>query len=164
MANILSLRVKFIFLNNFNGMYVSVVGGENCSREIYEMAVEVGRRIAEMGAVLVTGGRGGVMEAVCRGAKEKGGVTIGILPGNDRREGNKYLDYVILTGMGYARNVLVVMNGDIVIAIDGKYGTLSEIALALQHGKPVYGLKSWDVGIKNFESVDELFEEIKEII
>ncbi|MBC7081338.1 MAG: TIGR00725 family protein [Thermoplasmatales archaeon] len=144
-------------------MYVSVVGGENCEEEIYEMAREVGRRLAENGAVIVTGGRGGIMEAVCRGAKEKGGVTIGILPGKDKSEANRYLDYVILTGMGYARNVLVVMNGDIVIAIDGRYGTLSEIAIAMQLGKRVYGLKTWDVGIKNFDSVDELFEEIEKL-
>ncbi len=145
-------------------MYVSVIGGEHCSREIYELAMEVGRRIAEMGAVLITGGRGGVMEAACRGAKEKGGVTIGILPSASRDEGNKYLDYAIVTGIGYARNVLVVLNGDIIIAIDGHYGTLSEIAFALEFGKPVYGLLSWEVGIKNFNNVDELFEEIRKDI
>ena len=145
-------------------MYISVIGGEHCSREIYDMAMEVGRRIAEMGAVLVTGGRGGVMEAACRGAKEKGGVTIGILPSSSREEGNKYLDYAIVTGIGYARNVLVVLNGDIIIAIDGHYGTLSEIAFALEFAKPVYGLLSWEVGIKNFNNVDELFEEIKKDI
>ncbi|HDN95494.1 MAG: TIGR00725 family protein [Thermoplasmata archaeon] len=142
-------------------MYVSVIGGEHCSKEIYEMAREVGRKIAEMGAVLITGGRGGVMEAASRGAKEKGGTTIGILPSDSRQEGNKYLDYAIVTGIGYARNVLVVLNGDIIIAIDGHYGTLSEIAFALEFGKPVYGLMSWEVGIKNFNNVDELFEEIK---
>ena len=142
-------------------MYVSVIGGEHCSKEIYEMAKEVGRKVAEMGAILITGGRGGVMEAACKGAKEKGGVTVGILPGSSRHEGNKYLDYVIVTGIGYARNVLVVLNGDIVIAINGHYGTLSEIAFALEFGKPVYGLLSWEVGIKNFNNVDELFEEIR---
>ncbi len=142
-------------------MYISVIGGEHCSKEIYEMAREVGRRIAEMGAVLITGGRGGVMEAASKGAKEKGGTTIGILPSDSRQEGNKYLDYAIVTGIGYARNVLVVLNGDIIIAIDGHYGTLSEIAFALEFGKPVYGLMSWEVGIKNFNNVDELFEEIK---
>ena len=142
-------------------MYVSVIGGEHCSKEIYEMAREVGRKIAEMGAVLITGGRGGVMEAASRGAKEKGGTTIGILPSDSRQEGNKYLDYAIVTGIGYARNVLVVLNGDIIIASEGHYGTLSEIAFALEFGKPVYGLMSWEVGIKNFNNVDELFEEIK---
>ncbi|HEC76504.1 MAG TPA: TIGR00725 family protein [Thermoplasmatales archaeon] len=145
-------------------MYVSVIGGEQCSKEIYELAMEVGRRIAEMKAILITGGRGGVMEAVCRGAKEKNGITIGILPSNDRKEGNKFLDYAIVTGIGYARNILVVLNGDIVIAIDGHYGTLSEISFALEYGKPVYGLLSWEIGIKNFNNVEELFEEIEKDI
>ncbi|KAA0002373.1 MAG: TIGR00725 family protein [Thermoplasmata archaeon] len=145
-------------------MYISVVGGEQCSKEIYDMAVEAGRRIAKLGAVLVTGGRKGVMEAASKGAKMEGGVTIGILPSMDRQEGNEYIDYKIVTGLGYARNILVVLNGDIVIAIDGHYGTLSEIAFALEYGKPVLGLRSWNVGIKNFNNVDELFEEVERLI
>ena len=145
-------------------MYISVVGGEQCSKEIYDMAVEAGRRIAKLGAVLVTGGRKGVMEATSKGAKMEGGVTIGILPSMDRQEGNEYIDYKIVTGLGYARNILVVLNGDIVIAIDGHYGTLSEIAFALEYGKPVLGLRSWNVGIKNFNNVDELFEEVERLI
>ena len=144
--------------------YISVVGGEQCSKEIYDMAVEAGRRIAKLGAVLVTGGRKGVMEAASKGAKMEGGVTIGILPSMDRQEGNEYIDYKIVTGLGYARNILVVLNGDIVIAIDGHYGTLSEIAFALEYGKPVLGLRSWNVGIKNFNNVDELFEEVERLI
>ena len=125
------------------------------------MAIEVGRRIARLGAILVTGGRGGVMEAASKGAKMENGVTIGILPSNDRQEGNDYLDYKIVTGLGYARNILVVLNGDAIIAIDGHYGTLSEIAYAVEYGKPVYGLMSWDVGIENFNSIDDLFKEIE---
>ena len=154
----------FYLIKYCNSMYISVVGGEHCSKEIYEMAVEVGKRIAKMGAILITGGRGGVMEAVCKGAKEKNGIAIGILPSIDRKEANKYLDCAIVTGLGYARNALVVLNGDVVIAIDGQYGTLSEIALALEYGKPVYGLMTWNVGIKNFNSVDELFKEIEKDI
>jgi len=145
-------------------MYISVIGGEQCSEEIYNMAIEVGRRIAKLGAVLVTGGRKGVMEAASKGAKMENGVTIGILPSADRQEGNEYLDYKIVTGLGYARNVLVVLNGDIVIAIDGHYGTLSEIAFALEYGKTVLGLRSWNVGIKNFNNVDELFEEVESLV
>ncbi|KAA0003679.1 MAG: TIGR00725 family protein [Thermoplasmata archaeon] len=144
-------------------MYISVIGGGECSKDAYEMAVEVGRRIARMNAVLITGGLGGIMEAACKGAKEEGGITIGILPGERKEEGNVYLDYVIATGLGQARNALVVLNADIVIAINGEYGTLSEIALALKYGKKVYGLKSWDVGIKNFDDIDELFEEIENL-
>lgn len=145
-------------------MYISVIGGEQCSEEIYNMAVEVGKKIAEMGAILVNGGRKGVMEAASKGAKMAGGTTIGILPSKDREEGNEYLDHKIVTGLGYARNILVVLNGDIVIAIDGHYGTLSEIAFALEYGKPVFGLRSWSVGIKNFNNVDEMFEEIEKYI
>ncbi|MCD6513227.1 MAG: TIGR00725 family protein [Thermoplasmata archaeon] len=145
-------------------MYISVIGGEQCSDEIYGMAFEVGKRIAEMGAILVNGGRKGVMEAASKGAKSKGGTTIGILPSKDREEGNEYLDYKIVTGLGYARNILVVLNGDIVIAIDGHYGTLSEIAFALEYGKPVFGLRSWNVGIKNFNNVDEMFNEIEKYV
>ncbi|MCD6171927.1 MAG: TIGR00725 family protein [Thermoplasmata archaeon] len=142
-------------------MYISVIGGEQCSREIYNMAIEVGRRIAKMGAILITGGRGGVMEAASKGAKMENGITIGILPSNDRQEGNDYLDYKIVTGLGYARNILVVLNGDVIIAIDGHYGTLSEIAYSVEYGKPVYGLMSWDVGIENFNNIDDLFKEIE---
>ena len=144
-------------------MYVSVVGGGECSQEMYEMAVDVGRKIARMNAVLITGGLGGIMEGVCKGAKEEGGTTIGIIPGEEREEANAYLDYVIATGLGQARNALVVLNADVVIAIDGEYGTLSEIAMALKYGKKVYGLKTWDVGIKNCENVDELFDEIENL-
>ena len=145
-------------------MYISVIGGEQCSKEIYNMAIEVGKRIARLGAILITGGRGGVMEAVSKGAKMENGITIGILPSMDRKEGNNYLDYKIVTGLGYARNILVVANGDIVIAIDGHYGTLSEIAFALEYGKPVFGLRSWNVGIENFNNVDDLFDEVEKLI
>jgi uncharacterized protein (TIGR00725 family) len=141
-------------------MYVSVIGGGKCNSDIYDMAVEVGRRIARMNAIVVTGGLSGVMEAVCRGAKEEGGTTIGILPDETRRRGNAYLDYIIATGLGQARNVLVALNGDIIIAIDGGYGTLSEIALALKFKKKVYGLRACDVGLQNYENVEELFNAI----
>lgn len=138
-------------------MYVSVIGGEHCTPDIYHLAREVGRRVAGMNAVLVTGGLGGVMEGACRGAKEGGGVTVGIIPGQHRQEANPYCDYVVVTGLGHLRNALVVANGDLVIAVDGRYGTLSEIALATCMGKPLYGLRTWDVGIPSYDSVDELF-------
>jgi uncharacterized protein (TIGR00725 family) len=108
-------------------------------------AAEVGRLIAERGAVLVCGGRGGAMEAACRGAKEVGGLTVGILPGPDRSEANPFVDVVLPTGLGEARNALVVAAADVVIAIGGGYGTLSEIALALKVGKRVIGLGTWEV-------------------
>jgi len=125
--------------------FVAVVGSSVCGAAIAAQAEEVGRRLAEAGAVLVCGGMGGVMEAACRGAKSAGGLTVGILPGADRREGNPYVDVPIVTGMGYARNIIVVSSAQAAIAIAGAYGTLSEIAYALQQGLPVVGLGSWQL-------------------
>jgi uncharacterized protein (TIGR00725 family) len=105
----------------------------------------VGRRLAERGAVVVCGGLGGVMEAACRGAKEAGGPTVGILPGTDRAAANAFVDVAIPSGLGEGRNVLVVRAADAVVAVGGGYGTLSEIALALKAGKRVVGLDSWDI-------------------
>ena len=108
-------------------------------------AAEVGRLLAEQGVTLVCGGRGGAMEAACRGAKEADGLTVGILPGPDRSDANPFVDIVLPTGLGEARNALVVGAADVVIAIGGGYGTLSEIALALKAGKRVIGLGTWDI-------------------
>ena len=105
----------------------------------------MGRELAARGAVLVCGGLGGVMEAACRGAKDAGGRTVGILPGTDRAAANPFVDTAIPTGLGEARNALVVRAADALIAVGGGYGTLSEIALALKAGKPVVGLDSWDI-------------------
>jgi uncharacterized protein (TIGR00725 family) len=108
-------------------------------------AAEVGRLLAEQGVTLVCGGRGGAMEAACRGAKEADGLTVGILPGSDRSDANPFVDIVLPTGIGEARNALVVGAADVVIAIGGGYGTLSEIALALKAGKRVIGLGTWEI-------------------
>ena len=127
-------------------MMISVIGGgDNPPAEALDMAEEVGRELARRGAVVVCGGLNGVMEAVCRGAKAQGGVTIGILPGNDAADANPWVDYPIVTGMRYARNVAVVKSGGAVIAVDGAYGTLSEIAHALSNGIPVIGLNTWSL-------------------
>lgn len=109
------------------------------------VAEEVGRRIAQSGASLVCGGLGGVMEAACRGAKAAGGLTIGILPGDEKESANPHVDVAVVTAMGSARNVIVVRTADALIAIDGRYGTLSEIAHALDLGKTVVSLGSWDL-------------------
>jgi uncharacterized protein (TIGR00725 family) len=124
---------------------VAVIGSASCSPEIAEVAEQVGRQIARRGAVLVCGGRGGVMEAACRGAQAEGGTTVGILPGTDRGEANVYVDIPIVTGLGEARNVIVVRTADAVIAVSGGYGTLSEIGLALKMGLPVVGLGTWEL-------------------
>jgi len=124
---------------------VAVIGGSRPGRQALEMAVEVGRLVARSGAVLVCGGLGGVMEAASRGAREEGGLVIGILPGSTLADANPWVDVPIATGLGYTRNSLVVMNADAVVAVDGEYGTLSEIAYGLIHGKRVVGLGTWDV-------------------
>ena len=121
---------------------VSVIGS---GAEWEEAAEEVGRLLAERGAAVVCGGLGGVMEAVCRGAREAGGTTIGILPGADRAAANPFVGVAIPSGLGEARNALVVRAADAVIAVGGGYGTLSEIALALKAGKPVVGIGTWDI-------------------
>jgi uncharacterized protein (TIGR00725 family) len=124
---------------------IGVIGGSRASATHLELAERVGRLIAKSGAILVCGGLSGVMEAACRGAKQAGGMTIGILPGGNASDANAFVDIPIATGMGYTRNALVVMNADALIAVDGSYGTLSEIAYACVHGKRIIGLDSWDI-------------------
>jgi uncharacterized protein (TIGR00725 family) len=124
---------------------VAVVGSGAADGELYEQAREVGRLVAERGGIVVCGGLSGVMEAAARGATEAGGLAVGILPDEDRRRANEYLAYSIATGMGQARNLAVVCSGDVIIAIGGEYGTLSEIGLARKIGRPVVSLESWDL-------------------
>ncbi|SNZ14928.1 hypothetical protein SAMN06269185_2318 [Natronoarchaeum philippinense] len=143
-------------------MRVSVVGGGAVDESEYEQAREVGRVLAERGHTVVCGGRTGVMEAACRGARDVGGETIGILPGEDRRVANEYVTTPIATGLGNARNVLVVLNGDAAIAIDGSTGTLSEIAHALDTGRPVAGLGTHDVpGVEAVETPERAVEYVE---
>ena len=127
------------------GPYVAVVGSGVATGELYEKAREVGRIVAERGGTVVCGGLSGVMEAAARGAAEAGGTAIGVLPDEDRRRANEYLAYSITTGTGHARNLAVVCSGDVVIAIGGEYGTLSEIGLALKVGRAVVSLESWEL-------------------
>ncbi|MFA5416597.1 MAG: TIGR00725 family protein [Methanoregula sp.] len=135
-------------------MQIAVIGAADANPEEYEAARVVGRLIAKNTGILICGGMGGVMEAACKGAREFGGRIVGILPGTGN--GNPYLDIVIRTGLGHARNVLVVQSADAVIAIGGGYGTLSEIAIALKLNKPVFGLKTWDIkGVASCENPEE---------
>jgi uncharacterized protein (TIGR00725 family) len=129
-----------------SGMYVAVVGSGTATGELYEKARTVGRLVAERGATVVCGGLSGVMEAAARGATEAGGTVIGILPDEDRQRQNEYLTYSVATGAGQARNLAVVCSGDVVIAVGGEYGTLSEIGLARKAGRPVVVLEGWDLG------------------
>ena len=124
-------------------LHVAVIGAARASAAECDAAERVGQRLAEAGAVVVCGGLGGVMEAACRGARAAGGTTVGILPGTSRLEANDFVDVAIPTGIGEARNAVVVGTADAVVAVGGEFGTLAEIALALKVGTPVIGWKTW---------------------
>ena len=126
-------------------IYIAVIGGAFCPKEVEQEAYEVGREIARRGAWLICGGLTGVMNAAAKGAKDAGGFSIGILPTDDRIGASPYLDVSIPTGIGFARNLIVVLSADAVIAIDGESGTLSEIGYALRYNKPVIGLHTWNL-------------------
>jgi uncharacterized protein (TIGR00725 family) len=124
---------------------IGVMGAGECSPEVFCQAEQVGKLIAQCGAILICGGRGGVMEAAAKGAKATGGVTVGILPESDDSGANPYIDIPIVTGMGNGRNVINILSSQVIIAISGGYGTLSEIALALKTRTPVVALHSWNL-------------------
>ncbi|MEW5760854.1 MAG: TIGR00725 family protein [Candidatus Thermoplasmatota archaeon] len=146
-------------------MIIGVIGCSDCERKYLELAESVGEKIAASGSILLCGGLSGVMESACIGAKKKNGVTVGILPGNDKSEANKYVDIAIVTGMGTARNNIIARTADVLIAIDGGYGTLSEIATALNIGKHVICLFSWDLAkigkVENYHYVSTPEEAVK---
>lgn len=145
-------------------MRVSVIGGSRVDEDTYERARTLGRTLAERGHDVVCGGYGGAMEAACRGVQAGGGHAIGILQGTDRSAGNDYLDTAIATGLGDARNWLVVVNGDAVVALPGGAGTLSELGLALTAGRPVAGLDTHDVGgLDGFEPCDGVTEAVDSV-
>lgn len=128
-----------------DAVHVAVSGGAEAGPDVLQLAEQVGRELARRGAVVVTGGLGGVMEAASRGAKAEGGTTIGLLPTGDRSDANAWVDVAVPTGLGEARNALLVRAADAVVAVAGEFGTLSEIALALKLGKPVVGLGTWEL-------------------
>jgi len=139
-----------------NRIRVGVIGGAAPEARFRAIAHEVGRLIAEKGAILVCGGLGGVMEAAARGAKQAGGLTVGILPGGSPKEANPHIDIAVATGMGYSRNNLVVMNSHVLIAVDGSFGTLSEIAYARVHEKTIVGLGTWEIeGVVQAQSPEQ---------
>ena len=125
--------------------FIAVIGGSQCSKEEAKLAEAVGCELARRGAILVCGGLSGVMEAACKGAQSEGGITIGILPKDSPQAANPYVQIPIVTGMGYARNAIIVKSSQAIIAIGGSYGTLSEIGHALQSGIPVIGLNTWSL-------------------
>ena len=137
---------------------IGVIGASRADDELLRLAEEVGKEIASRGAAVVCGGMMGVMEAVCKGARSKGGLTIGIIPSDDKNDANQYVQIPIVTGMGVGRNVMLVKTADVVIAVGGEYGTLSEIAHALNIGKTVVSLRSWQLEKATERSIPNLID------
>ncbi|MDD5669408.1 MAG: TIGR00725 family protein [Candidatus Omnitrophica bacterium] len=144
---------------------VGVIGGRVCNDEVECLAHNLGKKLAKVVDYLVCGGLSGVMMAICKGFKAGKGKTIGILPSYNKADANPYVDIAIPTGMGLARNVLVVKTADVVIALPGSCGTLSEIAYCLQFGIPVISLRSWDIeGVIKVKSIDEAVQTVKKLL
>jgi uncharacterized protein (TIGR00725 family) len=140
---------------------VGVIGGSKASKDIYELAFRMGKLIGKRNYVLMTGGLGGVMEAASKGAKEEGGLVIGILPGNSRFTANKWVDVPIVTGMSHARNVIIAQSADILIAIDGAVGTQSEIAFGHIYKKKIIGIKcTTPLPFDKVETPEEAIEKV----
>ena len=141
---------------------VAVIGGRSCNNEVEQLAHNLGKKLVKVVDVLVTGGLGGTMKAVCQGFKAGDGLTIGIITSYDKKEANEFVDIVIPTGLGLARNVLVVTCADVVVALPGEAGTLSELAYCLQFGIPVISLNSWDIpGVIKVKTAEEAVSEVK---
>jgi uncharacterized protein (TIGR00725 family) len=145
-------------------LLIAVIGGHKSNKKTARIAEELGREIAKLGAILVCGGLGGIMQAAAKGAKDNDGITVGILPTDDKNDANPFIDIPIATGLGYTRNTLVTTAADIVIALPGEYGTLSEIGFALNAKKPVIGMGTWQIkGVINIKTPQEAIKIIKEI-
>lgn len=144
---------------------IAVIGGRKVEKRLLQEAEEVGSLIADRDAILVSGGLGGVMEAASRGAKKAGGIVVGILPHEHKGEMNEYIDVPVATGLGIGRNVIIARTADALIAVGGEYGTLSEIAFALQMKKPVVGIKTWDIkGVSPAENAQDAVKQVFEIL
>jgi len=144
---------------------VSVIGGHDCTKEVEQIAHNLGKKLAKVVDILVSGGLSGTMEAVCSGFKAGGGLTIGIIPSYNKKDANKFVDIVLPTGMGFSRNVLVVKAADVVVALPGQAGTLSEIAYCLQFKIPVISLGSWDIaGVIQVSDIDAAVKKVKEAL
>ena len=153
-------RAELIENNLRKARRVAVIGGHQPDEEALKIAYEIGQRLAQAGAILVCGGLSGVMEAAARGAREAGGLTIGILPGTNPEEANPFIDLPLATGIGFSRNSMVVLNADSVIAVDGEYGTLSEIAFARLYNKKVVGINTWKIeGVLPVNSASEAVDQ-----
>jgi uncharacterized protein (TIGR00725 family) len=144
---------------------VGVIGGHSCTEEVEQLSQNLGKKLAKVVDFIVCGGLSGIMKAVCQGFKTGNGVTIGIIPSYYKKDANPYIDIIIPTGLGLARNVLVVKAADVVVALPGEAGTLSEVAYCLQFGIPVISLQSWDIpGVIKVKTVEEAVEKVREIL
>ncbi|HAK60224.1 MAG TPA: TIGR00725 family protein [Nitrospiraceae bacterium] len=144
---------------------IAVIGAGSADGSIMKIAEEVGRLIAKGGAVMVCGGLGGVMEAAARGAQSAGGLTVGILPQARKQDANPHIDIAIPTGFGEGRNVVIARTADVLIAVAGEYGTLSEIAFGLRMGKPVIGIGTWDIkGVIKAETAEKAVRRAFEVL
>lgn len=144
---------------------IAVIGGRRVEKALLKEAEEVGRLLSQRGAVLVCGGLGGVMEAASKGAKSGGGITVGILPQDHKNAVNEFIDVPVATGLGIGRNVIIARAADAVIALGGEYGTLSEIAFALQMEKPVIGIRTWDIrGVISAKDADDAVRKVFELL
>jgi len=144
---------------------IAVIGAGIADDETYELAYQVGKLLGKKGAIVYTGGLGGVMEAVSKGASEAGAITVGILPGTKAQDANPYVKIPVATGMGQARNVILVTSAEAVVSISGGFGTLSEIALALKLWKPVIGLKTWEniPDVQYVNTPEEVIQKLEEL-
>ncbi|MBF0522195.1 MAG: TIGR00725 family protein [Candidatus Omnitrophica bacterium] len=144
---------------------ISVIGGHDANEKVEQLAHKIGEIISNVGAVLVCGGLDGVMKAAAKGAKEAGGLTIGLLPGKDKADANPYIDIALPTTIGYARNAMVACSADIIVALPGSHGTLSEICYGLVYKKPIIDLGNWNKeGMIKVKDVKEAEEQIKKLI
>jgi uncharacterized protein (TIGR00725 family) len=145
----------------FRSKRIGIIGGNSPDSKSLENALQMGKLIAENGYVLVNGGMGGVMEASAKGAKSAEGLVIAILPGKSVSDANRFVDIAIPTGLGYMRNPMVILNSNVVVAIDGSYGTLSEIAYANIYKKPIFGLSTWNIqGVIALSTPEEIIKQI----
>ena len=144
---------------------VAIIGGRECTKEVEQLTHNLAKKLAKVADVLVCGGLIGVMEHACRGFKAGGGLTLGIIPSYEKNQANEFVDIVIPSGMGLARNVLVVKSADVVVALPGRSGTLSEVAYCLQFCRPVISLNSWDIhGVIKVKTEQEAINKVKEIL
>ncbi len=147
------------------GKIIAVIGAGRADAALSAVAEETGRLIALKGARLICGGLGGVMEAASKGAKSAGGLTIGILPYDTTEKANRYIDVPVATGFGEGRNIIIVKTSDLIIAVGGEYGTLSEISFALRLGKPVIGINTWDIkGVIKADTPDSALNKASELL